>query len=163
MSRRRPFRVRGAGLVLACLLSWPSLAWAQAASTTGGQVGPGTGNDWIDAHMLDMSAYAARYRDAFVDEIVRYHAAPRALVEAALEDGRLAAGEIYFACSLAQATGRPCRDVIEARRAAPASDWATLAAGLGVEPGSAIYRRIRGDISESYLRWARPLHRDVAR
>lgn len=165
--RLHPFRIRRpvfaavasrrAGPLLACALLLAVLPGAQAQDVADVEAGAGTGNDWIDAHMDDMAGYAARYREAFVDEIVRYHAAPRALVQEALAEGGLAAGDIYFACSLAQAIGRPCREVVEARRADPRADWATVAEGLGVESGAPVYRRIRGDISESYMRWARPL------
>lgn len=116
---------------------------------------PRTGDAWIDAHLLDMDLYAARFADAFVDEIVRYHEAPRELVEAALAGGGLRPGDVYFACALAQAGGRSCRTVLEARRQDPAAGWEAIAAGLEVAP--AVYRRIRGDITESYVRWARPL------
>ncbi|MDH5831741.1 hypothetical protein QFW80_14560 [Luteimonas sp. M1R5S18] len=116
---------------------------------------PRTGSDWIDAHLHDMDAYAARYRDAFVDEIVRYHEAPRALVVEALADPVLHAGDVYYACSLAGAIGRSCRTVLEARRLDPSEGWEAVAARLEVATG--IDRRIRGDIAESYVRWGRPL------
>ena len=118
---------------------------------------PRTGNAWIDARLPDMDAYAARYREAFIDEIVRYHEAPRALVEEALADESMTPGDVYFACSLAQASGRPCRAVLEAWRSDAAGGWQGVAERLGVAPAAAIYRRIRGDIAESYVRWARPL------
>lgn len=116
-----------------------------------------TGNAWIDARLLDMDAYAARYRDAFVDEIVRYHEAPRALVEEALADEGMAAGDVYFACSLAQAIGRPCRAVVDAWRSDSTDGWQGVAQRLDVAQLAGIHRRIRGDIAESYVRWARPL------
>ena len=118
---------------------------------------PQTGNAWIDVHLVDMDAYAARYRDAFVDEIVRYHEAPRALVEEALADEAVGSGNAYFACSLAQAIGRPCRTVIDAWRTDASGGWQGVAERLGVTQIAGIHRRIRGDISESYVRWARPL------
>jgi hypothetical protein len=116
---------------------------------------PRTGDAWIDAHLLDMDLYAARFAESFVDEIVRYHEAPRELVEAALAGGDMRPGDVYFACALARASGRSCRTVLEARREDPAAGWDAIAAGLDVAP--AVYRRIRGDITESYVRWARPL------
>ena len=116
-----------------------------------------TGNAWIDARLLDMDAYAARYRDAFVDEIVRYHEAPRALVESALADDAMSAGDVYYACSLAQAIGQPCRALVDAWRDDAGDGWEGVTRRLGVAQLASIHRRIRGDIAESYVRWARPL------
>ena len=42
---------------------------------------PRSGDAWVDVWLGDMNRYASRYRDPFVDEIVRYHGAPRDLVE----------------------------------------------------------------------------------
>ncbi|MDH5835307.1 hypothetical protein [Luteimonas kalidii] len=116
---------------------------------------PRTGSDWIDAHLHDMDVYVARHRDAFVDEIVRYHEAPRALVEEALADPVLHPGDVYYACALAGAIGRSCRTVLDARRQDPSEGWDAVAARFEVTAG--IDRRIRGDIAESYVRWGRPL------
>lgn len=118
---------------------------------------PRTGSAWIDARLLDMDDYAARYREAFVDEIVRYREAPRALVEDALREDATPPGDVYYACALAQATGRPCRAVLDAWRGDRADGWQGVAERLGVASSTAIHRRIRGDITESYVRWARPL------
>lgn len=142
-------------LLLTVLLAF--VAHAQDAAQTlvsDGRI-PRTGDAWIDARLLDMDAYAERFADAFVDEIVRYHEAPRDLVEAALAGGGMRAGDVYFACALAQASGRSCRTVLDARREDPAAAWEEIATRLEVAP--AVYRRIRGDITESYVRWARPL------
>ncbi len=121
-----------------------------------------TGNAWIDARLLDMDAYAARYRDAFVDEIVRYHEAPRALVEEALADEAMGAGDVYFACSLAQAVGRPCRAVVDAWRADHHDGWAGVMQRLGVASRAApLESRFRDGIAASYRRWARPIDADA--
>ncbi|MBP7159601.1 MAG: hypothetical protein KBA36_12420, partial [Thermomonas sp.] len=40
---------------------------------------PRSGDVWVDAQLADMNQYGARYRDPFIDEMVRYHAAPRDL------------------------------------------------------------------------------------
>jgi len=135
----------------------PPVQEAERDATDAAQRQPQTGNAWIDARLLDMNDYAARYREAFVDEIVRYHEAPRALVEDALRDDATTPGDVYYACALAQATGRPCRAVLDAWRGDHADGWQGVAERLDVAPGTAIHRRIRGDITESYVRWARPL------
>ena len=165
--------VRLSAAVIACLLAGAATgARAQDAAAPARNAAadaaaipapwqPRTGSDWIDAHLHDMDAYAARYRDAFVDEIVRYHEAPRALVDEALADPVLHPGDVYYACALAGAIGRSCRTVLDARRLDPSEGWDAVAARLEVAAG--IERRIRGDIAESYVRWGRPLVDGVGR
>lgn len=148
-----------AALLLAAALAHPLRAQDAAAAA---DTQPRTGNAWIDARLLDMDAYAARYRDAFVDEIVRYHEAPRALVEEALADGAMGAGDVYFACALAQAIGRPCRAVVDAWRADHEDGWGGVMERLGVASrATSPERRIRDDITASYRRWARPIDADA--
>lgn len=116
----------------------------------------GTGDPVVDARIADIDRYAARHPEAFVDELVRYFDAPRALVKDLLEQGR-APGDVYYACALARVTGRPCRGVVEARAARAGEDWEALARSLGVVPGDVRARRLREGMAESYARWARPL------
>ena len=118
---------------------------------------PRTGDALMDARLADINRYGDRYREAFVDELVRYHAAPRALVGALLEDERWAPGDLYFACALAEVTGRPCRQLLRTWRAAHDAGWAPVAAELGVAPGSVEFRRIAEGLEASYVRWGRPL------
>lgn len=118
---------------------------------------PATGDPVVDQRLADINLYAARYPDAFVDELVRYFDAPRALIEELLGDGRHQAGDLYYACALARVSGRPCRGVLEARGAAPSDSWEDIARGLGVAPGDARARRLREGMADSYARWARPL------
>lgn len=153
--------LRGLALFSAlCLLPVVGLAEEPAVDTERGH--PSIGNAWIDARLLDMDAYAARYRDAFVDEIVRYHEAPRALVEEALAGGAMRAGDVYFACSLAQAVGRPCRAVLDAWRTDHQDGWSGVMDRLGVASRAASpEQRIRDDITASYRRWARPIAVDA--
>lgn len=161
LGRRVPARIIGWLAMLVSVAMAP--AYAQVAvptaptDTAAATRTHDTGNDWIDSRLRDMDAYAARYRDAFVDEIVRYHEAPRALVDEALADDGMSAGDVYFACALAQASGRSCRELVEARRANPAAGWEAIAAQSGTAPDAALYRRIRDEITASYARWARPL------
>jgi hypothetical protein len=140
-------------LPLACLLFLSgTLAHGQEAAWE-----PGTGDAVVDARLADINRYAARYPEAFVDELVRYFDAPRPLLEERLGQKGGVAGDLYYACALARVTGRPCRGVLEARAAAPASDWETIARGLGVEPGGARAKRLREGIAGSYARWGRKL------
>lgn len=115
---------------------------------------PGTGDDWIDLRLDDMDRYAARYRDAFVDEVARYLEAPRALVVDALGHG-MRPGDVYYACALARASGRACRGLVEAWREDPGGGWPGVAERLGLALDD-LHRRVRDDIRASYRRWARP-------
>ena len=117
----------------------------------------GTGNPWIDVRLHDMDRYAARHRAAFVDEIVRYLEAPRALVEEALADPGVRPGDVYYACALARASGRPCRSLIDARLAGADGGWAGILARLELDDEARLHARIREDIVASYRRWARPI------
>jgi hypothetical protein len=123
---------------------------------------PGTGDAWVDAVLVDIDRYAARYPDAFVDELARYHGAPRQLVAELLAGGRWTAGDVYFACALGQYAGQPCRSVVAARDRNRARDWSLVARDLGVVPGSDAFQRIKAAVVRSYERWARPLQVDTS-
>jgi hypothetical protein len=117
---------------------------------------PRTGDAWIDAQLADINAYGARYRGAFVDELARYHAAPRELVEELVDQRNWAPGDVYYACALAQVVGRPCRAVADAWGQSHADGWAAVAAQVGVAQRPDAIARLRRDIADSYARWGRP-------
>src|SRR6476619_704905 len=93
-------------------IAWMACAVAFARDADPSAASLGTGDAWVDATLVDIDRYAARYPDAFVDEMVRYHGAPRELVDELLGDRRWSAGDIYFACTLAQFAGQPCRTAV---------------------------------------------------
>lgn len=133
-------------------------ATEEAAADEPVEAGPATGDAWIDARILDIDRYAARHRDAFIDELVRYHGAPRTLAaELLAQDDPWSAGELYFACALGQVAARPCRTVVTLRERAPAQPWSEIAGQVGAAPGSAPFERLRTEIVASYRRWGRPL------
>lgn len=143
-------------LLLACLL-WllaPPAAFAQDAAVARA---PATGDAVVDARLADINRYAARYPDAFIDELVRYFDAPRPLLQDLLGRQERKPGDLYYACALARVSGRPCRGVIEAWSAGHADGWSGIARDLGVAPGDARARRLREGMVESYRRWGRPL------
>lgn len=159
----------------------PGFAGAQAPPSAPEEVGPATGEEpdqpeveeaepvdlsatgdaWVDAQLADISRYGRRYRNAFVDELVRYRDAPRALVVALLDEHGWEPGEVYFACSLAAVTGRSCRFIVAQRGEPAVQGWSALAAGLGAGPDSAEFGRIKQGVVHSYTRWARPLRLDA--
>ncbi|MGO1541432.1 MAG: hypothetical protein ACTHXB_07355 [Luteimonas sp.] len=120
-----------------------------------------TGDAWVDAQLVDIARYGRRHREAFIDELVRYREAPRALVVALLDEQGWEPGEVYFACSLAGVTGRSCRSIAERRGQPPEASWSALASGLGADAGSEAFGRIKRGIVYSYRRWARPLELDA--
>ncbi len=118
---------------------------------------PRTGDATVDATLGDINQYAARYPDAFVDEIVRYHAAPRTLVDALMLNPQWTPGDIYYACALAQTAGQPCRAVVEQWQHDHGQGWDAIARDLGVQAGSAEFDRLKHGFITSYDHWGRPL------
>lgn len=122
-----------------------------------------TGDAWIDARLQDMDGYAARWRDAFVDEIVRYLEAPRPLVEEALAEAGMRPGDVFYACALARASGRSCRSLVDAWAQDASGGWPGVAARLELGADAKLNARIREDIVASYRRWDRPIEDPPAR
>ena len=121
---------------------------------------PRSGDAWVDVWLGDMNRYGSRYHDPFVDELVRYHAAPRDLVVDLLAR-RWAPGDIYFACALAQLVGRPCRYVVEMYERDHGQGWGSVARRLGIKPGSAQFHQLKRGFVPSYDRWGRPITLDA--
>jgi len=156
MKRALPALLLGLALWLPAANAAGAADAQDSGEATPEQALPGTGDDWIDARLDDMGRYAARYPEAFIDEIARYLEAPRPLLAAAIAAG-MRPGDVYYACALARASGRSCRSLIEAWRRDPRDGWEGVAARLELDPRDQLYPRIREDIAGSYRRWARPL------
>lgn len=120
---------------------------------------PRTGDVWVDTWLGDVNDYGTRYREPFIDEMVRYHAAPRALVVELL-DARWAPGDVYYACAIAQIIGRPCRYVVGEWERDHGEGWGALAQRLGIQPGSAGFHRLKRGFVPTYDRWSRPIYID---
>lgn len=155
MRHRRPLRTAVSAILLASGL----VAGGAAAQASGDEWKPRSGDAWVDAWLGDINRYAARYRDPFIDEVVRFHGAPRGLVASLLERG-WPAGDVYFACALAQVIGRPCGYVVDVWQANRSDGWGKVARGLGVAPGSPGFQRVKRGIVPSYDRWSRPITLD---
>jgi hypothetical protein len=121
---------------------------------------PRSGDVWVDVWLGDMNRYGSRYRDPFVDELVRYHGAPRDLVVDLL-GRRWAPGDIYFACALAKLVGRPCRYVVDIWERDHAQGWGAIAKRLGIKPGSPQFHQLKRGMVPSYDRWGRPIELDA--
>ena len=122
---------------------------------------PRSGDVWIDTWLGDMNRYGTHYRDPFIDEMVRYHDAPRDLVTDLLVAQRWAPGDVYYACTLAQLIGRPCRYVADYWQANHAQGWGVVAKRLGIKPGSAEFHRLKNGFVPTYERWSRPIELDA--
>jgi hypothetical protein len=132
---------------------------AQAQSFTFGW-NPRSGDQWVDVWLGDMNRYGSRYRDPFVDELVRFHGAPRDLIEDLLRR-RWAPGDIYFACALARAAGHPCRHVVDIWERDHGQGWGAIAKRMGIKPGSPEFHRLKRGMVPTYDRWARPIELDA--
>lgn len=145
----------------AALLAMPAMAQQaatpQAAPAPAPVYAPDTGDAWIDARLRDLGAYAPRYPDAFVDEIVRYLDAPRAYVVALGQQPNWAPGDVYYACALAKALAQPCRAVVRARTQDDSDGWQGVAQRLAGKGKPIPYRTVRTLLRTSYSHWARPL------
>jgi len=121
---------------------------------------PRSGDIWIDTQLDDVNRYGSRYRQPFVDEMVRYYGAPRELVSTLLVERNWAPGDVYYACAIAQILGRPCRYVVDIWERDHGQGWGNVARQLGIKPGSAEFHRLKRGFVPTYDRWARPIQID---
>ena len=121
---------------------------------------PRSGDVWVDTYLNDINDYGYRYREPFIDELVRYHDAPRDLVTELLIDRRWAPGDVYYACSIASIVGRPCRYVVDEWERDHGQGWGALAQRMGIKPGSAEFHRLKKGFVPTYDRWGRPIELD---
>ena len=121
---------------------------------------PRSGDVWVDSQLSDVNRYGMRYRQPFIDEMVRYYGAPRELVTTLLVDRHWAPGDVYYACAIAQILGRPCRYVVDIWERDHAQGWGNVAQQLGIKPGSDEFHRLKRGFVPTYDRWARPIRID---
>ena len=126
--------VRQFARVLACAAVLASAAVPLHAQDFAFGWNPRTGDATLDARLADINQYGDRYRAAFVDELVRYHAAPRTLSGALLADERWAPGDIYYACAIARQLGRPCVEIVDVWERDHGQGWGVVAQRLGIKP-----------------------------
>jgi hypothetical protein len=78
-----------------------------------------------------------------------------------LVNRRWAPGDVYYACTIAQVIGRPCRYVVDEWAANHGQGWGVVARRLGVKPGSAEFHRLKNGFVPTYDRWGRPVVLDA--
>jgi hypothetical protein len=122
---------------------------------------PRSGDVWVDTWLSDVNRYGTRYRDPFVDEMVRYHGAPRDLVTELLGTRNWAPGDVYYACAMARIIGRPCEYVADYWQQHHGQGWGVVAQRLGIRPGSAEFHRLKNGFVPTYDRWGRPIQLDA--
>ena len=121
---------------------------------------PRSGDVWVDARLSDINDYGGHYRQPFIDEMVGYYGAPRALVTDLLVNRRWAPGDIYYACTIAEVIGRPCGYVADYWQEHHGQGWGVVAQRLGIKPGSAEFHRLKKGFVPTYDRWSRPIELD---
>lgn len=143
-----------------------ALTVALAALTGGGSAmaqdfsfgwNPRSGDVWVDTWLGDVNRYGRRYQQPFIDEMVRYHGAPRSLVSELLLERDWAPGDIYFACAIAEIIGRPCRFVVDEWERSHGQGWGEVAKRLGIKPGSPEFHRLKRGFVPTYDRWGRDI------
>ncbi|WP_245626217.1 hypothetical protein [Stenotrophomonas humi] len=151
-------------LLLGLLTAAPFAAQAQQSPATAPAVAEymaGTGDAWVDRQLADINAYAARYPEAFIDELSRYAGARPAYVEALLRNHGWKPGDVYFACFWAQVTGTSCRTLVRARSDMPDAGWKAVLDSLQPPPDNLHWRALRHAIVASYDHWDRPITLDA--
>lgn len=143
------------------VLPGAALAQPAPATPTAAPYEPGTGDAWLDRQLADVNLYAARYPDAFVDEVVRYGGARRGYVEALMRQHGWVAGDVWFACFWGQAIGATCREPVQARSRHPGEGWKTAVESLAVAPDNLHWRAVRHALVASYDHWDRPVPLDA--
>jgi hypothetical protein len=153
----KPHRKLAALALLAALAAGPVAAQDFVFSWN-----PRTGDVWVDQTLGDINDYGYRYRESFIDELVRYYDAPRDYVTDLLVTQRWAPGDVYYACAIGQVVGRSCRYVAEDWSRHHGEGWGALAQRMGIKPGSAEFHRLKRGFVPTYDHWARPLRLDDA-
>lgn len=121
---------------------------------------PRTGDAWVDKQLDDINLYGERYREAFIDELVRYQGTPRELAQEMLQQG-WKPGDLYYACAMAQLIGQPCRSVVAEWTRDHEGGWADVGKRLGLTQNSSQFRELKRSLVASYDRWGRPLTLDA--
>lgn len=122
---------------------------------------PRTGDAWVDRQLDDINLYAERYREAFIDELVRYQGAPPELAREMLQQHGWKPGDLYYACAMAQLIGQPCRSVVAEWMRDHEGGWADVGRRMGMTPNSSQFRELKRGFVASYDRWGRPLTLDA--
>ncbi|MEN5208922.1 hypothetical protein ABE493_12465 [Stenotrophomonas terrae] len=148
------------GLLSTAVLAFPALAQQPVPAAVAEAYAPATGDAWVDRQLADINAYAARYPEAFVDELARYAGARPGYVQALLQDHGWKPGDVYLACFWGRLSGSNCRPAVKARAQQPDASWKEVLAGLQPPPDNLRWRALRHAIVASFDHWDRPITLD---
>lgn len=148
-------------VLLLSLLLAPATVLAQQTAERSAAYEVATGDSWVDAQLQDINHYAERYPDAFLDEVSRYADVPRGYISALFTTHGWQAGDIYFACFWAKASGQTCRDSVRAFSQDPDGGWEAVVKRMPTKPDNLHYRAVRHAIVASYQHWDRPITLDA--
>lgn len=148
-------------VLLLSLLLAPATVLAQQTAERSAVYEVATGDSWVDAQLQDINHYAERYPDAFLDEVSRYADVPRGYISALFTTHGWQAGDIYFACFWAKASGQTCRDSVRAFSQDPDGGWEVVVKRMPTRPDNLHYRAVRHAIVASYQHWDRPITLDA--
>ena len=148
-------------VLLLSLLLAPATVLAQQTAERSAAYEVATGDSWVDAQLQDINHYAERYPDAFLDEVSRYADVPRGYISALFTTHGWQAGDIYFACFWAKASGQTCRDSVRAFSQDPDGGWEAVVKRMPTRPDNLHYRAVRHAIVASYQHWDRPITLDA--
>ncbi|HYQ23748.1 hypothetical protein [Stenotrophomonas sp.] len=148
-------------LLLSLLLLAPATVLAQQTAERSAAYTVETGDRWLDAQLQDINHYAERYPDAFLDEVARYADVPRGYISALFTTHGWQAGDIYFACFWAKASGQTCRDSVRAFSQNPEGGWEAVVTRMAVKPENGHVRAVRHAVVASFAHWDRPITLDA--
>ncbi|KAF1014234.1 MAG: hypothetical protein GAK31_03258 [Stenotrophomonas maltophilia] len=139
----------------------PAVAPAQQTAARSEAYEVQSGDAWLDRQLANINHYAERYPDAFLDEVARYAGVPRGYVVALMHSHGWQAGDIYFACFWAKASGQSCRDSVRAFSQDPEGGWEAVVKRMPVKPDNLHYRSVRHAVAASFGHWDRPITLDA--
>lgn len=151
-------RIRTHVLAFALAAGLAGIAAPVGAQTIGYNIR--TGDVWVDTRLGEIDQYGRRYREPFIEELHSHYGAPRSLLAELLERRRWAPADVYYACAIAHALGRPCVDVVREYDRAPGQGWGAVAKRMGIKPGSAAFHALKRGTVSTYDRWGHPVSLD---
>jgi hypothetical protein len=111
---------------------------------------PRTGDSLLDTQLGDINVYASGNSSRFIDDVVVSFGAPRVLVQELYTTRHWAPGDIYYACAIANALGRPCREIVDIYERDHGQGWGAIAQRLGIKPGSAAFHALKGRVGNGH-------------
>ena len=147
-------------LALAICLALSAVGGIAQAQTVGYNIR--TGDLWVDSRLGEINDYGNRYRDPFINELNNNYGAPRPYITELLTVRHWAPADVYYACAIAHALHRPCRDIVREYDRNPGQGWGVLAKRMGIKPGSKAFHDFKRGTVSTYDRWGYPVVIDRA-